>query len=165
MKMSRAGDEDSASNVLSGLFMRSPGDSRTFRAVLGKKDGKSHDVPLSEPYKYVSLCLPGFWLPGMFIPCLVTGQRFLKSYEITVRNPVNPARFYLEYSEIAVHHEGANYWWIIPGFPGACFPYCCSAVTERRRDGHIHDWALVGWAEEPEFRKSMVRFEMVESND
>ena len=56
MKMSRAGDEDSASNVLSGLFMRSPGDSRTFRAVLGKKDGKSHDVPLSEPYKYVSLC-------------------------------------------------------------------------------------------------------------
>jgi hypothetical protein len=108
----------------------------------------------------------------MFIPCLVTGQRFLKSYEITVRHPVNPAgfdgepaSFHLEYSEIAVHHEGANYWWIIPGFPGACFPYCCSMVTERRRDGHIHDTALVGWAEEPEFRKSMVRFELVESND
>ena len=64
-----------------------------------------------------------------------------------------------------MHHEGANYWWIIPGFPGACFPYCCSAVTERRRKGHFHDTALVGWAENPDHRKSMVRFELVESKD
>lgn len=164
LEMSRAGDEDSASNVLSGLFIRSPGDLRTFRAVL-----EDHEVPLSEPYKYVSQCNERFSIPGWVIPCFVTGQRFLESYEITVRHhPVKKkqkGKLYLEYSEIAVHHEGANFWWIIPGFPGACFPYCCSTVTQRRRDGHFHDTALVGWAEESNFRKSMVRFELVESND
>ena len=102
----------------------------------------------------------------MFLPCLVKGQRFLESYEIAVNRP---AAFTgkvsdLEYSENAVHHEGANHWWIIPGFPGACFPYCCSMVTERRRDGRFDDTALVGSAQEPEFMKSMVRFELIESN-
>ena len=164
MQMSRANDEHPAPDVLSRIFSRAG--VRRFRADLGKKDGKNHDVPLSEPYTYVSLGDPRFWIPGLFLPCLVKGQRFLESYEIAVKRP---AAFTgkvseLEYSENAVHHEGATHWWIIPGFPGACFPYCCSNVTERQRDGRFDDTALVGSAQEPEFLKSMVRFELIESS-
>ena len=158
--MSRADDTHPASDVLSRIVPR-PGVRqsdiiRRFRADLGT-DGKTPAVPLSEPYKYV--CFPCLCC---FPPCLVMGQRFLESYEIAITHDHHG---YIKYSENAVHNEGDTYWWIIPGFPGACFPYSCWGAIERRRDGEFHDTALVGSAQEPESMKSMVRFELIEANE
>lgn len=157
--MSRADDTHPASDVLSRIVPR-PGIlqshiTRRFRADLGT-GGKTPAVPLSEPYKYV--CFPCLCC---FPPCLVTGQRFLESYEIAITHDHHR---YIKYLENAVHNEGETYWWIIPGFPGACFPYLLSAF-ERRRVGEFHDTALVGFAQEPEATKSMVRFELIEANE
>ena len=159
MRMSRADDTHPASDVLSRIVPR-PGIlqshiTRRFRADLGT-GGKTPAVPLSEPYKYV--CFPCLCC---FPPCLVTGQRFLESYEIAITHDHHR---YIKYLENAVHNEGETYWWIIPGFPGACFPYLLSAF-ERRRVGEFHDTALVGFAQEPEATKSMVRFELIEANE
>ena len=164
MQMSRADDEHPAPDVLLRIF--SSAGVRLFRADLRKNFWRKPNFPLSEPYTYVSCCDPRFGAFDLCIPCLVTGQRFLESYEIAVKRP---AAFTgkvsnLEYAEVSVHHEGAYHWWIIPGFPGACFPYCCNDVTERRRVGFFDDNALVGSAQEPRFMKSMVRFELIESN-
>lgn len=158
--MSRADDTHPASDVLSRIVprpgVRKPIIIRRFRADLGT-DEKTPAVPLTEPYKYVCFpclcCVP---------PCLVMGQRFLESYEIAI---THGRRGDIKYSEKAVHNEGATHWWIIPGFPGACFPYLCSSASKRRREGGFHDTALVGYAQEPEFMKSMVRFELIEANE
>ena len=104
-----------------------------------------------------------FWIPGLFIPALVTGQNFLESY--TIGMTLNPGSTELKYSEIAVHNSGEKWWWIIPGFPGACFSYCCARRTERERGGLLSNGGFIGRAKEPEFSKSMVRFQLIEANE
>jgi hypothetical protein len=63
-----------------------------------------------------------------------------------------------------VHNSGEKWWWIIPGFPGACFDWC-ALRTERERGGSLTNGGFIGRAKEPEFSKSMVRFQLIEANE
>lgn len=64
-----------------------------------------------------------------------------------------------------MHNSGEKWWWIIPGFPGACFGYCCALRTERERGGSLTNGGFIGRAKEPKFSKSMVRFQLIEANE
>ena len=131
---------------------------RTYSAVL-----KNGEIPLSEPFRYCQWSVKKFWIPGQIIPALVAGQNFLESY--TIGMTLNPGSTELKYSEIAVHNSGEKWWWIIPGFPGACFGYCCALRTERERGGLLTNGGFIGRAKEPKFSKSMVRFQLIEANE
>jgi len=63
-----------------------------------------------------------------------------------------------------VHNSGEKWWWIILGFPGACFDWC-ALRTERERGGSLTNGGFIGRAKEPKFSKSMVRFQLIEANE